>query len=373
MPLLLTLLLSAASLPAFGAASVGSSSSSFSPPLPARTLTTKMATLPSDAWTTIAALPPGSAGTIKQLQLWTAGAAPADILFRGFWDGSAEPALGGNGSSLGTPALTVALDVLLSAAFPSSGNYSGSSTWGTPTSGCNFFDPANGVGGHYRLEAPFSNGFSLQLFNGGAQSSYWVIVTYVPLPEQPSPLRLFIKPFCVTGLSSSVGTYPEFSLLSASGPNGVFLKGLKVLVQAPTTGISWAEGKFRFYVANSSAPAFPVNAVHEYSTAGRNDLSWFNQQQGVDMVGSSSGGEDYFLSGFDWRGDGCYAHDLAGTVHCDFYGASISRVAGYRFYSEESFGAPANSTLVVSFTINDQNFAVPSSVEFFLGLAFYYA
>ena len=79
------------------------------------------------------------------------------------------------------------------------------------------------------------------------------------------------------------------------------------------------------------------------------------------------------MSGFDWRGDGCFAHDLAGTVHCEFYGADISRVAGYRFYGEEGFGAPPNETLVVSFTINDQNFAVPSSVDFFLGLAFYYA
>ena len=84
------------------------------------------------------------------------------------------------------------------------------------------------------------------------------------------------------------------------------------------------------------------------------------------------------MSGFDWRGDGCYAHDLAGTVHCEFYGADISRVAGYRFYSEESFAAPpttntSSSTLVVSFTINDQNFAVASSVDFFLGIAFYYA
>lgn len=346
--------------------------SSFSPPAPARTLTTKMARLPSGAWTSVASLPAGTAGTIKQLQLWTAGAAPADILFRGYFDGSAEPQLGGAGSTLGTPALTVALDVLLASAFPAT-NYSGTSTWGTPTSGCNFFDPLNGVGGHLRLDMPFSNGFNFQLFNGGRESDYWVIVTYVPLPVQPSPLRLFIQPFCVTALASSVGTYPEFSLLSAAGPNGVFLRGLKVFVEAPTSGISWAEGKFRFYSANSSAPPFPVNAVHLYSTGAPNDLSWYNQQPGVDMLGSSSGGEDFFLSGFDWRGDGCFAHDLAGTVHCDFYGTAISRVAAYRFFSEESFAAAPNLTLVASFTINDQCFAVASSVNFFLGLAYYYA
>jgi hypothetical protein len=345
----------------------------FSPPLPARTLTTKMARLPSGSWTTVASLPAGSAGTIKQLQLWTAGAAPADILFRGFFDNASEPQLGGAGSSLGTPALTVALDVLLAGAFPSAANYSGASTWGTPTSGCNFFDPANGVGGHLRLDMPFGDGFAVQLFNGGAESDYWVIVTYVPQPSAGTPLRLFIKPFCVTNLASSVGTYPEFSLLSAAGPKGAFLRGLKVFVEAPPSGISWAEGKFRFYVANSSAPAFPANAVHNYSTEARDDLSWFNQQPGVDMVGSSSGGEDFFMSGFDWRGDGCFAHDLAGTVHCEFYGAQVSRVAGYRFFSDEGFGAGAGSTLVASFTVNDQNFAVPSSVDFFLGLAYYYA
>lgn len=349
-------------------------SSSFAPPVPSRTLTTKMATLPSSEWTTIAGLPPGSAGIIKQLQLWTAGAPPADILFRGFFDGAAEPQVGGEGSTLGTPALTVALDVLLSPAFPATANYTGASTWATPTSGCNFFDPANAVGGHLRLDMPFASGFTLQLFNGGERSEYWVIVTYIPLPSQPSPLRLFVKPFCVTALASTVGTYPEFSLLSAGGPNGAFLRGLKVFVEAPTHGISWAEGKFRFYAANASAPPFPANAVREYSTGGRNDLSWYNQQPGVDMMGSSSGGEDFFDSGFDWRGTGCFAHDLAGTVHCEFYGTAISRVAGYRFFSEEGFGVASNSSsLVVSFTVNDQNFAVPSSINFFLGLAFYYA
>jgi hypothetical protein len=346
---------------------------SFAPPAPARTLTTKMAPLPSGAWTTVAALPPGAAGTIKQLQLWTSGAAPADILFRGYFDGAAAPQLGGPGSTLGTPALTVALDVLLASAFPATANYTGTATWATPTSGCNYFDPLSGVGGHLRLDMPFANGFELQLYNGGGASDYWVIVTYVPLPSQPSPLRLFIQPFCVTGLASAVGTFPEFSLLSAAGPSGAFLRGLKVFVQAPPSGISWAEGKFRFYAANSSAPPFPANAVHEYSTRGRNDLSWFNQQAGVDMMGSSSGGEDFFLSGFDWRGTGCFAHDLAGTVHCGFYDAGVSRVAGYRFFSEEGFGVAANETLVVSFTVNDQNFAVPSSVDFFLGLAYYYA
>ena len=350
-----------------------SAAASFPPLSPARTLTTKMASLPTGTWTTVATLPPGTAGTIKQLQLWTSGAAPADILFRGFFDGAAEPQLGGLNSSRGTPGSTVALDVLLSSAFPANANYTGTSTWGTPTSGCNFFDPQSGVGGHFRLDMPFGDGFSLQLFNGGQNSDYWVIVTYIPLSVQPSPLRLFIKPFCVTNLASSVGTYPEFSLLSAASPNGVFLKGLKVFVEAPTHGISWAEGKFRFYNANSSAPPFPTNAVHEYSTGARNDLSWFNQQPGVEMVGSSSGGEDFFLSGFDWRGDGCFAHDLAGTVHCEFYGATISRVAGYRFYSEEGFAAPPGDALVASFTVNDQNFAVASSVDFFLGLAFYYA
>ena len=349
------------------------SAADFTPPAPARTLTTKMARLPPNVWTTVASLPADSAGTIKQLQLWTAGAAPADILFRGFFDGVAEPQLGGAGSSLGTPASTVALDVLLSGAFPATVNYTGTSTWGTPTSGCNFFDPANSVGGHLRLDMPFANGFSLQLFNGGVASDYWVIVTYVPLPAQPSPLRLFMKPFYVTDLSSSVGTYPEFALLSAAGPNGAFLRGLKVFVQSPPSGISWAEGKFRFYAASSAAPPFPTNAVHEYSTGAPNDDSWYNQQVGVDMLGSSSGGEDFFLSGFDWRGDGCYAHDLAGTVHCEFYGAAVSRVAGYRFFSDEGFGVGPNETLVATFTINDQNFPVESSVDFVLGLAYYYA
>ena len=31
------------------------------------------------------------------------------------------------------------------------------------------------------------------------------------------------------------------------------------------------------------------------------------------QLGSSSGAEDYFMSGFDWRGGPCFAHELAGA------------------------------------------------------------
>lgn len=225
----------------------------------ARTLTTKMAALPSGVWTTIASLPPGSAGTITQLQIWTAGPEPAQVLFRGYFDGASAPQMGTNASSLGTPAATVALDVLLSSAWIDSPGYTGPTTWFTPAIGCNYLD-ATGVGGHLRMDMPYGDGFSLQLYNGGAAGDYWVMVTYVPLASQPSPLRLFIQPFCVTDVASAVGAYPEISLLgvNAGSPHGVFFKGVKFFVEAPTTGISWAEGKFRFY---AGGPGFNTSTV----------------------------------------------------------------------------------------------------------------
>lgn len=133
----------------------------FSPPLPARTLTTKMAALPSGSWTSIAALS-GGAGTIKQLQIWVDGTAPADILFRGFFDNASSPQLGTPGTSLGTPALTLALDVLFSGGFTGEAGYAGSSVWFTDTYGCNYVDEV-GLGGHVRLDMPYANGFDLQL------------------------------------------------------------------------------------------------------------------------------------------------------------------------------------------------------------------
>jgi len=93
----------------------------------------------------------------------------------------------------------------------------------------------------------------------------------------------------------------------------------------------------------------------------------------VDQLGSSSGGEDFFVTGFDWRGGPCFAHDLAGTVHCDFYNEAVSRVTAYRFFGDEGFGAPPDTPFVATFTCNDQNFAVPSSMNFFLGITLYYA
>jgi len=341
----------------------------FSLPQPSRTITAKMHALAPGAWTRIAYLPPGTAGVVKQLQLWTAGPLPAEVLFAGTFDGASAPQIGTNGTSVGTPALTLALDVLLSPAFYGEQGYNGTSTWFADSSGCNYLDEG-GVGGHYRMDMPFSSGLDFSLYNAGAAGFFWVIVTYVPLAAMPSPLRLFIKPFCVTGVASSVGTYPEISMLGAVSPNGVVLKGVKVFVQAPPTGISWAEGKFRFY---AGGPGMPTNSVHNYSTSTPDDLSYYNQLPGVDQLGSSSGGEDFFVTGFDWRGGPCFAHDLAGTVHCDFYNPLVSRVTAYRFFGDEGFAAPADTPFVASFTVNDQNFAVPSAVDFFLGITFFYA
>lgn len=343
----------------------------FSPGAPARTLTTKMNPLPPNAWTTIAALPPGNAGIITQLQIWTAGPMPAEVLFRGSFDGAQSPQMGTNGTSVGTPALTVALDVLLSSAWVDSPGYTGPMTWFTPALGCNYLD-ASGVGGHIRMDMPYADGFSLELYNAGASGNYWVMVTYVPLAVAPSPLRLFIQPFCVTNLASGNDTYPEVSLLgvNAGAPNGVFFKGLKFFAEAPTTGISWAEGKFRFY---TGGPGFPTSSVQEYRATSPNDLSYYNQLPNVTQLGSSSGAEDYFMSGFDWRGGPCYAHDLAGTVHCDFYSPTLSRVAAYRLYTDDVFAAPPDTPFVATFTVNDQNFAVPSAVNSILGVTFYYA
>jgi hypothetical protein len=341
----------------------------FSLPQPARTITVKMAALPSGAWTRIASLPPGTAGVVKQLQLWTSGPLPAEVLFAGTFDGAAQPHIGTNATSIGTPALTLALDVLLSPAFYGEQGYTGTSAYFTDTSGCNYLDES-GVGGHYRVDMPFSDGLDFRLYNAGSAGYYWVIVTWVPVAAMPSPLRLFVKPFCVTGVSSVVGTYPEISLLGTASPNGVTFKGVKVFVEAPPTGISWAEGKFRFY---AGGPGMATNSIHNYSTSARDDVSYYNQLPGVEQLGSSSGGEDFFMTGFDWRGGPCFAHNLAGTVHCDFYNVNVSRVTAYRFFEADGFAAPANTQFVATFTINDQNCAAPSAVHFFLGITLYYA
>jgi hypothetical protein len=341
----------------------------FSLPQPARTITVKMAPLPANAWTPIASLPRGTAGVVKQLQLWTSGPAPADVLFAGTFDGAASPQLGSNATSVGTPGATLALDVLLSPAFYGASGYAGATAYFTDTSGCNYLDET-GVGGHYRVDMPFSDGFDFRLFNAGRGGAYWVIVTWVPRPAMPSPLRLFAQPFYATAVRSVPPVFSEISLLGAASPNGVVLKGLKVFAQAPPSGISWAEGKFRFY---AGGPGFPTGAVRNYSSSARDDASYYNRLPGVDQLGSSSGAEDFFLSGFDWRGGPCYAHELAGTIHCDFYGVNVSRVTAYRFFGDEGFAAPPNTPFVATFTVNDQNFAVPSALDFFLGVAFYYA
>ena len=358
-----------AALAGLCAAAAAAQAQPFSLPQASRTITVKMAPLRGGAWTPIASLPRGTAGVVKMLQVWTSGPAPAEVLFAGTFDGAAAPQMGSNATTVGTPGATLALDVLLSPAFYGAQGYAGATAYFTDTSGCNYLDET-GVGGHYRVDMPFSDGLDFRLFNAGVDGSFWVIVTWVPLPSMPSALRLFAQPFYAAGVRSVPPVFAEISLLGAASPNGVVLNGLKVFVEAPPSGISWAEGKFRFY---AGGPGFPTNAVRNYTATARDDASYYNRLPGVDQLGSSSGGEDFFLSGFDWRGGPCYSHELAGTIHCAFYDENVSRVTAYRFFGDEGFAAPPNTPFVVSFTINDQNFAVPSMVNFFLGVAFYYA
>jgi hypothetical protein len=45
-------------------------------------------------------------------------------------------------------------------------------------------------------------------------------------------------------------------------------------------------------------------------------------------------------------------------VHCGFYDPDMSRLAAYRFYNTAAYYAPPGQPLVVTFTVNDQNFEV---------------
>ena len=282
-------------LPSFGHSTAADD---FVVPPPLLTVAHKAQTLPLQQWTTIASA--SGCGIIRRIWLAAIGSSAANLYINGRFDGASVPQIGSWATTSNGTDSPLSLDILFTSVFPPSAslNYSGTFAWSTSRSGSNMLNDFE-MDGYLMHDMPFSDGFELSLYSAQAPGAFWVMVDYTPLPTPPAtPYRLHIQPYAVSNVSNdpSTHTFPEISLLSVSSPIGVVFKGLKFAVLASTRGISFAEGKFRFY---SGGPGLPVNSVNVYTAPGPSELSYYNQVKGATMLGSSSGTEDFFLNGYD--------------------------------------------------------------------------
>jgi hypothetical protein len=267
-------------------------------PPPLLTVAHKAQPLPLQQWTTIASA--SGCGIIRRIWLAAIGSSAAGLFLNGRFDGASEPQIGSWATASNGTDSPLSLDILLTSVFPPSAslNYTGGIAWSTSRSGSNELNDFE-MDGYLMLDMPFSDGFEFSLYSSQAAGAFWIMLDYTPLPAPPAtPYRMHVQPYGVSNVSNdpSTHTFPEISLLSVTSPNGVVFKGVKFAVLATTRGISYAEGKFRFY---AGGPGLPINTVNVYIAPGPSELSYYGQQKGATMLGSSSGTEDFFLGGYD--------------------------------------------------------------------------
>ena len=328
----------------------------------------KAANLPSGTYTTVASYS-GSSGVLKKIWLALNGADPGLCYINITFDGAASPQFGTNIVTGFDSSNSLACDIVFSAGFHAA------SYWMTDVSGSNMNSFAQ-LGGYLAIDMPFSSSFSVKIFNNtGIGMNFWSQAFFTK-QELNTSLRLYAKPYKYLFPTSTLTTFRECPILSVSSPNGVFLKGVKMLIDGGGD-MFWMEGKVRIY---NGGPGMTVGTSQTYFAPTPSDLSYYIQQAPTPtLICQSSGTEDYFLTSYSFNSFPLYSTNCSGTVH-----NSTSSAAGnltlYKYYdvSSEVFTAPGasvNTTFVVTFTIGDQTTPPPisTSVSFNIGVVYYYA
>jgi len=160
---------------------------------------------------------------------------------------------------------------------------------------------------------PFSSGFSIGINN---TCTYGIVVymqVFYTLKPVTTPLRLHGYGYQIP----TTLTYPnEYSWLSQTGPNGVYLAAVKFFFAGNTATVSTNtfEGRFKFYGGGTGMPlGSSISGNHYTSALGGNQVPT-PYQAGATVLNWSSGTEDYFLGSYDWASMGGATAGAAGTT-----------------------------------------------------------
>lgn len=271
------------------------------------------------------------------------------------------------GNTDGLNSTGLALDMLFSAA---GGQQTSVATKYFGTNQCN----SNAIGGYIAFDMPYKNSFEITISNPTSSSTglIWSQTYYTvneSIPFSLSPLKLYIQPF----RWSSTVYGQEYPLLSASGPNGIFLKGIK-LFSAAASG-SWWEGRFRTYTGGPGL-SLPMNGLH---FTGTNFSETTPYDPTATTIAMSSGMEDYFDSSWNWAGVPTpMSSDYSGLLYNSAGSGNpvgpTTAVSAYKFFTNNALpSSSANENLVLTWTSGDPAVGQSGSLSFILGQVYYYA
>ena len=327
----------------------------------------KAALIGQNAWTSVAHVTPGGPGMIRKIWFATAtgpGNTPTstNLFFAITFDGASTPQVG---TMPANPTTAAGSSVAISVAQMFTPFYDGMQTTTFNTSSVFGYNspssPGNNYEGLYKgyisVDMPFATGFNIQFYDAaGSDMRYWFQVFYdvYPASYDITPLRYHLRPVSTQGVSPTPSFPQEYPLLSQQSPHGVFLKFLRW--DYVGTGGNWWEGRFRV-AAGGPGMTRPIDSTTDTVAATASAYSADAQ-----LLWSSTGTEDFFLSSWNFGGDGYYSRDEAGYLYnSQGPGAQVgsgSSFAAYRVFGNASTlppNAPANTPLVFSWAVGDVN------------------
>lgn len=349
---------------------------SFDPTIQNQASSRKNFALPTNTDVTVCHLV--GSGIVKCLWLALSGE-PSTTSVKIYVDGAASPFVGNNNRTMSTGLNSS--PVFASMLLGINGNNTGpiSSSFMTDMNGMNR-DCSDALGGYICLDMPYAQSIQVVIncissqtltYNGFAQVFYEPILR-VPAPF--SPLRLYSSTF---NWSTSFGN--EYPLLSASGPLGIFLKGIKMTYIGGSG--SWYEGRHRIYTGGPGG-TIPFSSLH-YTDSSNSEITPYDLR--AQLIYTSSGAEDFHMSswGFINTQNGTssnsngylYSSNPTTEANPNAFSASATWIATRYFGEGKEKGLPHsvdNETLLFTWACGDP-IANNTGACTIQGIVFYYA
>lgn len=334
----------------------------------------KMLPVTTGQWNVVASMPAGTSGILKTLWLAAGNMNIDTSLIRIRWDQHTTADIGTDGTSWVDAGHGLSLDTFFGAQFNQT------NTFQNDYYGCNEYTNTQ-VGGYLQLDAPFSNGFSIEI--APASNGLIWCQPFVTIQPITTSLRLRSNLWLYQGSTinnASSTSFNEMTVLSTTvGPEGLRVKTVKYLIIVPAT-TQWWEGKWRCYEGStviSGINPYTVTALGQTSETEKNYVQSAGDTS-AKLLFESTGQEDFVLSSYNWSGpnNGVYNNRYAGTLFNTSAGGSNGALGMIRNFPSDSC-APGSNTPGKIFTMTTTNSdqtvtnAVVSQMTAFTGMILY--
>lgn len=304
----------------------------------------------------------GNSGMIKKIWLLLNNIDPSNCFIQITFDGAVNPQVGTSTIANFSKLNSISCDTLFSPVFTLT------NSWANSTCGCNNYTNSVSVSGYISINMPFNFSFTVKLFNNSSigGTSYYSSQIFYTQESLIDNKYLYVKPFSFTNITSSPPSYTECSLLNISSVNGVYLKGIKMIINGNND--NWPYSIVRCY---KGGPGFTENTTQTYNSANTDiNNSYYNTQGGITTNISASLDNFLLSNGFPY-----FNFNNSGIVY-----SSGNNITAYRFFNNgtellDMPYSPPNTNFVLTMTIGNQsaNSVTTTSINDFYGIKFYYA